>query len=90
MSGPLSALTQSLSRFQARRADARSRARLARLADGAIFTGLSHAPKQREFGDFTAARAAIKGTLVLAGQPVQVGALTPWDLPLDRVASLKD
>ncbi|MEM9231306.1 MAG: heparinase II/III family protein [Pseudomonadota bacterium] len=90
MSGPLSALTQSLSRFQARRADARSRARLARLAEGAIFTGLSHAPKQREFGDFTAARAAIKGTLVLAGQPVQVGALTPWDLPLDRVASLKD
>ncbi|MEM7615118.1 MAG: heparinase II/III family protein, partial [Pseudomonadota bacterium] len=49
-----------------------------------------HIPQLRDFGDFTNAREALTGTLHLDGGPVQVGALTPWDLELEHQAAHAD
>lgn len=82
VSGPLSALTDSFDRFQSRRAAARARQRMRDLTAGREFSGLRHRPEAREFGDFTAARRALEGTLVLGGYTAPLRGLTPWELDL--------
>ncbi|MHA3976100.1 heparinase II/III family protein [Halovulum sp. GXIMD14794] len=89
MSGPLSALTDSFGRFQTRRAEARARQRMRELTAGREFSGLRHRPEAREFGDFTAARQALDGTLVLGGFSTPLRGLTPWELELPSDALMQ-
>ncbi|MEO0913771.1 MAG: hypothetical protein AAFY59_12405, partial [Pseudomonadota bacterium] len=82
MSGPLSSL---LARFPALldlRGDSQGRATFKRLGAPPPFEGL-HTLIPPELGDFQAARAALKGELVILGQRRPCPGLTPWDLPLD-------
>lgn len=83
MSGPMSAISDQLARLSLRREDARMRARLARLSEGLVYLGLRHRPEPRDYGDFSRAAAALKGTLRLPGTAISMGVdLTPWDLTL--------
>lgn len=86
VSGPLSTLTDSLHRLQTRRAEARTRQRMRDLTAGRVFLGLRHAPEARDFGDFTAAREILEGTLVLGGFRTPLRGLTPWELDLPSEA----
>ncbi|NNU79577.1 heparinase [Halovulum dunhuangense] len=82
MSQPLSVLLDAAARLAARRAEARIRARLKRLSEGVRFDGLVHLPAARDFGDFNAARAVLKGELAIGGYRAALRDLTPWDVAL--------
>ena len=83
MSGPISAISHQLARLSLRREDARMRARLARLSEGLVYLGLRHRPEPHDYGDFSRAAAALKGSLRLPGATIPMGVdLTPWDLDL--------
>lgn len=53
-----------------------------KLAEGLVFTGFAYQPPVRDFGDFEAARLALKGTLAIGGYRAPLSDLTPWDLAL--------
>ncbi|WP_112322329.1 heparinase II/III family protein [Oceanibium sediminis] len=86
MSGPLSVLSDQIHRLTRARAEARAKAHLGRLAAGLSFSGLAHRPPVRDFGDFTAARDALSGTLRIGGYATPLTDLTPWDIPLPTEA----
>ncbi len=82
MSGALSSLLAQVPKLIDRRGDSQARATFKKLGEIPAFQGFNALP-EAEFGDFQAARAALKGELVLLGQRRPAPGLTPWDLPLD-------
>lgn len=87
MSGPLSVLLDQIQRLSQARAEARAKAHVRRLAEGLRFSGMVHQPPVRDFGDFTAARAALSGaTLQIGGYRTPLRELTPWEIALPTPA----
>ncbi|MEO1274919.1 MAG: heparinase II/III family protein [Pseudomonadota bacterium] len=89
MSGPLSTLTARFHRASARRLEARLKKKWREKIGAAAFTGLRARPEASEFGDFTRARAALQGELVLGAERLPLSALTPWDLELSALRHVR-
>lgn len=83
---PLALITDTMARQTARRADARVAGLVGRMAAQGAFDGLELTPAVRNFGDFVAARAALRGRLHLGGFSRPLPDLTPWDAPLPTQA----
>ena len=81
MAGPLATLKSRFASLTERREDAHSRAIMQALEPKA-FLGFSHYPTAHEFGDFNAARGALKGEITIHGQKFALTDLTPWTLSL--------
>ncbi|QHQ35958.1 heparinase II/III family protein [Algicella marina] len=82
MSGPLSTLLARFPKLLDMRGDSQARSTFKKLGDPPPFEGF-HTLIPPIYGDFQAARAALKGEVVILGQRHPCPALTPWDLPLD-------
>ncbi|MEM8788784.1 MAG: heparinase II/III family protein [Pseudomonadota bacterium] len=82
VAAPTAYVSDLMGRFAARRADARGRQHLHKIAGKATFQGLNYRPAGGAFGDFNAARAALDGTLALGGLRMKLTGLTPWELEM--------